>query len=678
MKPEDYKPDIERIVAENDFSDPSEPPELLERLRRRKIVQWGVAYLAAAWLILQVLDFFRENFGWSPAPVRAATVILGAGFLAALVFAWYHGEKGRQRLGGVEASILAGVLVLAGVGLTLVTRVDDTQPLPVGVGPAGEPEDERVTRGANPSVTVAIMPFENLSIAEDDAYLAEGLALEIGSQLSKVADLRLISRSAVLAALTDDATSATVGRNLGAGRVLEGVVRIAGDRVRITAELTDVTSLEQVWAETYEREVGDLFAMQSEVALAIADGLEANLTTEERSRIETRATEDLAARRLYERQRSLFGSRPDDNALGIELLKEAIALDSAYSDAYARLGWRYAWVVRSGDRGAEDSARVYAERAVQLDPESALAHYGLASAIGAVGGGGVARAYRRALALDPSNVAALMDLSWFLTMTGNLDEAVDYGLRAVKVAPTDPLSWWHLTVPLLALRWDDRTEAVLEHAIGLSGPDASALARLEMTRAQHALLDGRPEAASELAFALLGRFGGLPEPELAAAEILFFGGDVEAVWPLLEPHLERAPAAGSPWYRRSVRLHAAYVLRQRGETDRANELLDEVLTAASLQWEGGNDLSRPALETAGAYAIRGDRARTHEWLQRTYEKGFRWYRHLAVDPLFEFVRGDAEFDDLLTRMAAEVERAATRAERDGIGRELDEILAVRP
>ena len=148
----------------------------LRGLKERKLVQWGLAYLAGAWLLLQILDFLRENFDWSPAVVRGATVLLAVGFLAALVLAWYHGEKGRQRVSVVEFLLLTALLG-AGAAATVL--------LPAGRDPArlGTASDalssgsERVTRGADPSVTLAIMPFDYLSAGGDDAFIAEGLGV---------------------------------------------------------------------------------------------------------------------------------------------------------------------------------------------------------------------------------------------------------------------------------------------------------------------------------------------------------------------------------------------------------------------------------------------------------------------------------------------------------------------
>ena len=141
------------------------PERFLARMRASKLIQWALAYLAGAWLILQVLDFLRENFGWSPTAVRIGTVVLAFGFLCTLVLAWYHGEKGRQRVSRMELTILVGLFLLGGLVVSRVPRGDTQSRL-------------SLARPASPSVTVAVLPFDNLSVSEEDALLAEGLTLE--------------------------------------------------------------------------------------------------------------------------------------------------------------------------------------------------------------------------------------------------------------------------------------------------------------------------------------------------------------------------------------------------------------------------------------------------------------------------------------------------------------------
>ncbi|MDX1394172.1 MAG: hypothetical protein R3195_07270 [Gemmatimonadota bacterium] len=668
--------------AERDSPEPEPDPldrglgagasSALEQLRRRKVFQWSAAYLATAWLILQVLDFLRENFGWSPAIVRSVTFLLAVGFVGILVLSWYHGERGRQRPGPLEILLLGGLTV---VGVVAVALSPDSDPAAeTDAASESDPASQRVMRGADPSVTIAIIPFEHRTTSGDDADLAEGLAMQIGSRLSKVADIRPIASSSVLAALeTGPASSAAVGRELGADYVLEGVVAVEGNTVRVTAELIDVETLGQIWSHSYDSELRSFFDLHSEVALGIADALEATLTSDERSRIEASPTRNLDAYRLYERQRGLFGTVPAQNRLGMELLEEAIALDSMFAEAFARLAWRLVWEIRLGRSEAVDSARALAERATRLDSTSSDAFYSLAVVATIDPRGGATRAFRRALELDPSNPAVLTDLSYALTSRGELEEAADYAVRAVRIQPNSGLVRWHLFVPLFALAMDDRARRLVETSLDRFPPDDPGRSRNEIALTFLALVSGSSGRARELALAALSRFEGRQEPEVFAAEVLTFVGEWESALAVYERYLGTPQAYGG-WLRRSVRTHAAFLLWRRGETDVAAAMLDESLEAARAEWTPGTESYAPAFEAASVYAIRGATSEALEWLTNAYDAGFRWYRHLAVDPMFESIRGEQRFGELLERMRSDVERRAANVEAEGIGARIDEVI----
>lgn len=677
MKPEDYKPDLDGIIDEAE----SLGGGALDRLKRRKIVQWGLAYLAGAWLILQVLDFARENFGWSTFPTQVAAVVLGVGLVAALVLAWYHGEKGRQRIGGVELMILAGLLVVAGFAVTLIPRGEDDTRATAVEARAG-PGPERVTRGADPSVTLAIMPFDNLSAGTDETFIAEGLTVEIGGRLSGVADIRLISSSAVASALATSADPVAAGRSVGAQQIVEGTIRVGDDRVRATVTLTNLETLEQTWAETYDHPLEDAFDVQAEVALAIGTAVEAELTADETTRMSTTSTESLAAFQLFERQRRYFGNRPDENRLGKELLYEAIGLDSTYSDAWARLGWRYSWDVRQGRTDSSDSSLLASARAVELDPESAYAQYALAAALGASDRVGVGLAFRRALELDPSNDSVLRDLSFYLSFQGSLVEAADYALRGVKVSPNTAISHWHLSVPLMFLGDYERTRALIEWAMAELPPDGSGVEGSGQSRNERSLIyldlvDGRAGTVREQALSLLTRYPDLPEPRLTAADLLVGVGAYAEALPILEEYYAIAPTGITGHFLRPTDLALGFALWELGERDRAETILDEAERVAESRVAGGSELPFAFHTLAAIHAIRGERDDALDWFERAYDRGARHYRFLAIDPMFEPIRDDERFVRILDRMEADVARMAAQVDQEGIGAEIDAIVAPR-
>jgi TolB-like protein/Flp pilus assembly protein TadD len=519
---------------------------------------------------------------------------------------------------------------------------------------------------------VAILPFENLSVTDEDMQLASGLGLEIGSLLSRVGDLRLISRTAVADALAAGVERSRVGLELGAGSVLDGTLQLTPDRVRITVQLSDAAANQQLWGATYDGEIGDLFALQSEVALSIVAALEAALTPDERARIETPSTTDLAAYRLYQRQADLLGNVPESNRLGIELLKEAISLDPEFTDAVGRLSWRYVWEARMGRIEAIDTARAYAEEALRLDPESFRAHLADASVLSRQRRLAGVRAYRRAHALAPSEASVLTDLSWALAYTGQLEEALDYAYRAVQLEPNDPGDRWHAAVPLLILGDDRRTEAWLRLAMEEFAGQPDRNIRNELTLMQLDLLRGRTEAAREQALSALRKFAGQPEPELWASEVLLWAGDLDGARPVLEA---ARPDAVPAWGQRTVRTYQAFLLWERGEREAGARLFAEAVSANEAFIESGADFPTVPLEMAAIHAVQGNTELAYDWLEQVLDAGLRMPRTLAVDPMFASLRGQERFERIVERMALDVERRRANVERDGIAAGIDAMIA---
>ena len=189
--------------------------------------------------------------------------------------------------------------------------------------------------------SVAVLPFQNLSPDPENAFFADGMTEDILTQLAKIRDLKVISRSSVMRYKGTQKPIQTIAAELGVATVLEGSVRRAGNRVRIVGQLIDARTDEHLWAETYDRELKDVFAIQSEVAQRIAAALKATLSPAEKKRIEQSPTQNLAAYDLYLKGRELYNRyRKADNEAAIELFQKALELDPAFALGYAGTGRR--------------------------------------------------------------------------------------------------------------------------------------------------------------------------------------------------------------------------------------------------------------------------------------------------------------------------------------------------
>lgn len=410
----------------------------LSRLRERKLVHWAVAYLAGAWLVLQVLDLLASPFAWPALVLRAATVLLAIGFLAVLVLAWYHGERGAQRVSGVELLMLIGILAIAAAATSLVARGSERAAAPTeATAPAAEaPVAEQGS--------IAVLPFADMSEARDQEYFADGLAEELLNVLAQLPELRVASRTSAFAFKGTQVPIDSIAKALHVAYVLEGSVRNDGGRLRITAQLIDARDGYHVWSERYDREAGSVFAVQDEIARAIVNALQLRLGGERAGApLAVEETGDPEAHALVLQASQLIrqGER-EPLARAVALLEQAIGRDPRYARAHATLA--NAYIVqeyhRWGPREAlGESARAAADRALALDPGLAEAHFalGLLALDYRQDLRAAAGHFRRGIEANPGAAQIHSQLGWVLALIGDTAGAVAAGRRAVAL---DPLS----------------------------------------------------------------------------------------------------------------------------------------------------------------------------------------------------------------------------------------------
>jgi adenylate cyclase len=224
-----------------------------DRLRRRKVVQWSVAYVAAAWAVLQGLEFLADLYGWPLQVLRLITLGLAVGLPIVLVLAWYHGDRGEQRMRGTELAIIS-LLFLVGGGIFWLYdrgREDDAEPVTAQDTAAASSPDDRVH--APDAKSIAVLPFADMSPAKDQEYMSDGIAEELLNLLAKVPDLNVIARTSSFAFKGQNVEIAEIAKRLNVAHVLEGSVRKSGNTVRITAQLIRAADSTHVWSETYDR-----------------------------------------------------------------------------------------------------------------------------------------------------------------------------------------------------------------------------------------------------------------------------------------------------------------------------------------------------------------------------------------------------------------------------------------
>ena len=292
------------------------------------------------------------------------------------------------------------------------------------------------------SKSIAVLPFKNLSDSKEDEYFSDGITDDIIAQLSKITDLKVISRTSIMQYKGISKNVRDIGKELDVATVLEGSVRRSGNQIRIVAQLIDANNEGHLWADTYDKEMMQVFAIQSDVAQRIAAALEAKLSPTEQRRIEKKQTENTEAYQLYLKGRFYWNKRGvDDLKTAIEYFKKAIERDSAYAVAYAGMASSYVLLSQHGISPEQCYAQAQNATTKALEIDSTLAEaqatLGLIMAFHDYNWKGTEQLLILAIDLDPSNPSVHQWYSLTLSFTGRFDDALSEIKRAQEL---DPLS----------------------------------------------------------------------------------------------------------------------------------------------------------------------------------------------------------------------------------------------
>jgi TolB-like protein/tetratricopeptide (TPR) repeat protein len=408
---------------------------LFTELERRNVFRVGVAYIVAAWVSLQVADLVLDAINAPDWVIQVLLLLIGLGFVAAIIIAWAYEltpdgirrEKDVQRDQSIThdtANKLNRItigLVIAAVLIVVIDRFvpkQDGSSLQETPQPAASAEPKAAQQPAAAAdlveKSVAVLPFVNMSSDREQEFFSDGISEEILNVLVRIDDLRVPSRTSSFAFKGLNTDIKDIARQLDVGHILEGSVRKACNRVRVTAQLIDVSTDTHLWSETYDRELEDIFAIQDEIAGHIVDEMKLVLGPDDARQGTAKHTADLGAYESYLRGRYLFLQR------GVASLTEAVA---AHEAAVAQ------------DPGFADAWAALAQSAVTLsgwDTVNADVHMAP-----------VEEAARRALELDPKSATALSALGLMHQHRLNWAEALDYASRAAENArDSTPLYWY--------------------------------------------------------------------------------------------------------------------------------------------------------------------------------------------------------------------------------------------
>ncbi len=350
----------------------------------------------------------------------------------------------RTALFGVGTALVVALLVLG----TWWAIAPDPSAEPPGVTP--EPDgvtNELTVPGFGGRPAIAVLAFDNLSGDPEQEYFADGIAEDLITRLSLWRSFPVIARNSSFVYKGQAVDVKRVSEELGVRYVAEGSVRRAGDRVRISAQLIDSSTGHHVWANTYDRDLVDIFAVQDEISAAIAASMIGEIERTEGEQARRQDPRNLEAWELYQRGLWHYGRlTAEDNAKGRAFLEQSIELDPYFAPAYSRIAAIFFWDISLGwadspERWQEELFR-NARRSIELDPRDPTGHTYLASAFSLTGDGEKMRASaQRAVDLNPSSPEALNWLAWGLAGLGRADEGIVLAQTALRLSPHGPLAW---------------------------------------------------------------------------------------------------------------------------------------------------------------------------------------------------------------------------------------------
>jgi TolB-like protein/Tfp pilus assembly protein PilF len=662
--------------------------EFLRKLRRRKLVQWALAYIAAAFALIQVTDVVAQQFDWGDSVRRGITIALAVGFLVELVLAWYHGEKGAQRFSGTELMIIA-VLLAAGGGAVwwLAPKADATGIAKNGVA----------NLAAADRKSIAVLPFANLSRDADNAYFADGMRDMILTKLATIGDLKVIARTSTDKYANHPDDLKAVALQLGVASVLEGSVQKSGNQVLINLQLISAANNQHLWAEAYKRTLDDIFGVEGEIAETVAQTLNAKLSDAEQKSIAEKSTTDPQAFDLFLRAEKLRFEAQNKNQIqfandAVPLYEQAVAKDPKFALAWAAMSQARSSIYFFGNSDrtpTAESARLAlhdAQQALALDPtlpEATLA-MGFYQYYVQLDFAQALVSFETVLRARPNDATVLVYLGWITRRLGRYDEALDHFKVAYRLDPRNPIVSSSLKNRLLFMRHYSGALQVVERELAVDPKNDEAFADAGYLKIiLHDDLEGAEaylktretptvQATRADVLRMLGRYAEAIEIDKATPDtpdsfdgkksqtlgtLYLDAGDAAAARPLLLDARKQAeaasakvpddnPAAGE------ARMQLALVEALLGETDAAVDLAQHALTLPATQ---------PDKNYLGWLDIAGEAARVYararrpdlavpllEKLLASPDTGFAAaYYALRLDPDFAPIRADPAFQALI-------------------------------
>jgi len=597
------------------------PRTLFAELKRRNVYKVAVAYAVVAWVLIQAASIFFPAFDAPPWVMKIFIIVIIFGFPMALIFSWAFeitpegikleseiepSKSIKQRTGRKIVAVTIALAVLA-AGLfvyQLVGRDRWARRFNLETAEGGRPGGASIPADQK---SIAVLPFVNMSADKNDEYLSDGMTEELINVLAKVPGLRVPGRTSCFAfkGKNEGDIFRKVGDQLHVGTVLEGSVRKAGDKLRVTAQLINVSDGYHLWSKDYDGDVKDILNFQSNVAEQVVQALKVKLGGEGTRVLAKKPTENPEAHRLYLLGRYEFAKYTQtgwNNA--IRYYEEALKLDPNYALAYCGLADNYAYMgsVVMPEKEAIVKEKEFAQKALELDPELAETHMSFALAlVAAYDWRNGLKEFDRTLELNPNLAFAYELQSWTLNGLGRFDEAIAKTKKAVELDPLNPFFQMSLSFYQYWARQYDN--AIAQARKTLEMDPNSTIARVLLG----------------LSFLKKGDTGG------AIAEL----------------QKTKAPDPGA-WYQGFL----GYAYAVSGDRAKAEQALRELEELAKRQY-----VSPTAFVTI--YLGLGEKEKALDSLEKAYEEQDSACWYLKIDQIYDSVRNEPRFQAILKKVGLE-------------------------
>ncbi len=588
---------------------------LLAEIQRRGVARVGIIYILISLLLILILPYTQAWFnipGWLR---NALIIVLGIGFPIALFLAWRYERspdgfvrsssdkswqnplKASQRK-PLTGNIIMGSLAIVILILIIIPAYKNTTDV-----------TETIPAISLQEKSIAVLPFTNMSNDPNQEYFSDGMMEEILNHLFKIGDINVTSRTSVMRYKGTTKPIPEIAKELGVSTILEGSVRKSGNRVRITVQLIDGITDKHLWAETYDKQLNDVFAIQSEVAQTIANALQAEVKPEVLQRIESQPTENTSAYNLYLEARNLNLYDEEENIKAINMFHEVIRMDPNFSYPYVELGLRLqTGATLFATDGGMDPARAwiiskpYFEKALLLDPDNPQAHLRMAWSILWFEWDfeGAETEYKKTKKIYPN-------YSWtdFLIATGQFEEAVQGAERSMEIDPSSALSWAGIITAQYFSGQHQEVLNTIQKALDDPVQFYSLFTLSESSRVY--LYLEKYEEALEIVRNIKNKSPDIKSPRLDAIEAI-----------------------------------SEFKLGNQKETDK----ILEKLMVKSQENAGGS----PSFYLAMVYSEMGEIELAFKWLEKSYQDHEVEMYWLKVEPPFESLRSDIRYQEMLDKV----------------------------